>query len=594
MEVPATTSARGTVGIGFELAYLRHGEDVFEQHLHAFAGLCGHAHDGGLAAPLLGEHALFGELMQHLIGICARLVYLVDGDDDGHFRLTRVVYRLYCLRHDAVVGGDHEHRDVRDLRAACTHGSERLVTRGVEEGDGRAFERHGVSADVLGYAARLAARDIGFPDIVEQRSLAVVDMTHDGDHGRTRTKFGHILVVDDQLCAQRLLESGFGLELESDGTILCDLADDELRGREIYALVDGLDDAETEQVGDDLARAYARLFAENFDGHGIRSDDRVVDIGRLPAALSAAAVALVDAHALVVLFVGRGAVLVVDDEALLDELYPARSAAVTVALRTGTALDGPSALTALAAFRGRRGRHLPRHAAADAGISALGTGRALRTRAPRRCVTALENAGGNALLGSGRGNIHSPDPAVGENLLAYGGIVCLFDDGPRFRGFLFRCGRRRRSGLRLFLFLSRFGLRLRLCDLFGSCGLFRLLLGLRRCGDRHFFFFGLGLRDLFGSGSGLRLGQCLRELRRFCRELGCLGFSLLGGFELGFADGESLPAAARQSREGVKSRPHRRQRGLELGKLPAFVCGELLDGVLCIVLFNFAHFHLNR
>ena len=42
-----------------------------------------------------------------------------------------------------------------------------------------------VGADVLGDAAGLALADVGLTDGVQQSGLAVVDVTHDGDHRRT-------------------------------------------------------------------------------------------------------------------------------------------------------------------------------------------------------------------------------------------------------------------------------------------------------------------------------------------------------------------------------------------------------------------------
>ena len=53
---------------------------------------------------------------------------------------------------------------------------------------------HVVRADVLRDAARLARRHLGAADVIEQRSLAVVDVAHDGDHGRTRQlRLGRVL-----------------------------------------------------------------------------------------------------------------------------------------------------------------------------------------------------------------------------------------------------------------------------------------------------------------------------------------------------------------------------------------------------------------
>ena len=90
------------------------------------------------------------------------------------------------LRHDAVVGRDHQDDDVGDARAAGAHHRERFVTGRVEEHDVAVVDLHRVGADVLGDAAGLALGDARRADGVEQRRLAVVDVTHDGDDRRAR------------------------------------------------------------------------------------------------------------------------------------------------------------------------------------------------------------------------------------------------------------------------------------------------------------------------------------------------------------------------------------------------------------------------
>ena len=63
------------------------------------------------------------------------------------------------------------------------------MARGVDEGDLTLFlvdlGRHLVGADGLGDATRLPGDHVGLADRVEQLGLAVVDVTHDGDHRRT-------------------------------------------------------------------------------------------------------------------------------------------------------------------------------------------------------------------------------------------------------------------------------------------------------------------------------------------------------------------------------------------------------------------------
>ena len=63
-------------------------------------------------------------------------------------------------------------------RAAGAHGGERLVTRGVDEGDRAVVLDDLVRTDVLGDATGLARDDVRLADAVEQRGLAVVDVAH--------------------------------------------------------------------------------------------------------------------------------------------------------------------------------------------------------------------------------------------------------------------------------------------------------------------------------------------------------------------------------------------------------------------------------
>ena len=119
-------------------------------------------------------------------------VDLVDGDDDRHPGGAGVRDRLTRLRHDAVVCCDDEHGDVGHLRAAGAHGRERLVPRRVEERDLAAVGHCLVGADVLGDAPGLGVDHRGLANRVEERRLAVIDVTHDRDHRRAR---GEIVFV---------------------------------------------------------------------------------------------------------------------------------------------------------------------------------------------------------------------------------------------------------------------------------------------------------------------------------------------------------------------------------------------------------------
>ncbi len=172
------------VGVGLEVGdvgdELQHVEEVVEPDVLLGAGFDEHR----VAAPLLGHDAELGELLLDLVDVGVGLVDLVDDDDDRHFGRLGVVDGLDRLRHDAVVGRHHDGRDVGDLGAACAHRGEGFVARRVEERDGLAVVLYLVGADVLRDAAGLAGRHLGLADGVEEARLAVVDVTHHGDHRR--------------------------------------------------------------------------------------------------------------------------------------------------------------------------------------------------------------------------------------------------------------------------------------------------------------------------------------------------------------------------------------------------------------------------
>src|SRR6476659_6502590 len=163
--------------------------DGLEQRFDVGALLGGDVDKHGVAAEFLWHQTVFGELAADLLRVGTFLVNLVDCDHDRHIGGLRVVDGLHRLRHHTVIGCDNQDRDVGGLRATGTHGGERLVARGVDEGDRpyRAVEvdLDLIGADVLGDATRLFLADVGLADGVQQSGLAVVDVAHDRHHRRT-------------------------------------------------------------------------------------------------------------------------------------------------------------------------------------------------------------------------------------------------------------------------------------------------------------------------------------------------------------------------------------------------------------------------
>ena len=180
------------------------------------------------------------------------------------------------LRHDAVVGRDHEHDDVRHLGAAGAHGGERLVAGRIDEGDLVAQRRRDlIGADVLGDAARLAGHHVGLADGVEQRRLAVIDVAHDGDDRRARLQRALFVLFADEARLDVRLGHALGRVAE--------LLHDELGGIDVDHIVDFVHRAFFHQVLDDVDGALGHAVGELLDRDDLRdhhlADDLLTRLG---------------------------------------------------------------------------------------------------------------------------------------------------------------------------------------------------------------------------------------------------------------------------------------------------------------------------
>ena len=174
---------------------VRDEQQRIEQLLDADPGGRGDVEHDRLATPLLRHELLLGELLTHAGRVGVLAVGLRHRDDDRDIGRACVRDRFHRLRHHTVVGGDHEDRDVGDLRAARTHRGERFVARRVDEGDAPITTIDLVRTDRLRDATGFARDDVRVTDGVEQRGLAVVDVTHDRDDGRARFEQRVVVIV---------------------------------------------------------------------------------------------------------------------------------------------------------------------------------------------------------------------------------------------------------------------------------------------------------------------------------------------------------------------------------------------------------------
>ena len=133
----------------------------------------------------------------HFVRIGSGFVDFVNRHDHRHFGRLGVVNRFDGLRHHRVIGGNHKHHDIRDIRPTRPHGGKGRVTRRIKEGQKRAaFGAHLIGPDMLRDPACFARDDICLANAVKQRGLAVVNMAHDGDDGWPWLQLGWAVLFD--------------------------------------------------------------------------------------------------------------------------------------------------------------------------------------------------------------------------------------------------------------------------------------------------------------------------------------------------------------------------------------------------------------
>src|SRR5262249_6385129 len=182
-------AARQTVGVGLEVEDFGLQQNHLEQAVQTFARARGYPNSDRVAAVIFRYESIFGQLLLDPLKVGLGPVDLVDREDNRTLGCARMVERFDRLRHNAFVRRDHQDYDVSDLRATRAHRSERLMTGSVDKGDRPAIYFNGVRTDMLCDTAEFLRRDVGMANRVEQRGLAVVNVSHHGDHRRARHEF---------------------------------------------------------------------------------------------------------------------------------------------------------------------------------------------------------------------------------------------------------------------------------------------------------------------------------------------------------------------------------------------------------------------
>ena len=97
-----------------------------------------------------------------------------------------MVDSLNGLRHNSIIGSDNDNSDISYFSTTGTHSSKCLMTRSIKESNmSSVFKFDIVSTDMLCYTSSLSCNNIGVADMVEQRGLTMVNMSHNSYDRRT-------------------------------------------------------------------------------------------------------------------------------------------------------------------------------------------------------------------------------------------------------------------------------------------------------------------------------------------------------------------------------------------------------------------------
>ena len=253
------------VRISFQLEQIADQQNHFKELRHILFRLRRDFHHHRVAAPLFRHQFAVGELPLHAFRFGARLIDLVDRNDDFCVRSLRVRNCFFRLRHHAIVRTHHEHNNVSNFGAARTHTCKCFVARRIDKHDAASIDACFVRANVLRDSTCFAGGHFGFADRVEKAGLAVIHVPHHGDYRSARlliagANFLYLFFLNDLLFEADYLHDS----VERFGQTR--------RGRRIQRLIDAGENAAVEQRLQQFFGANVELFCQlaNRDSFGDR------------------------------------------------------------------------------------------------------------------------------------------------------------------------------------------------------------------------------------------------------------------------------------------------------------------------------------
>ena len=145
-------------------------------------GMSGHRNKQGCSTPVFRNQFVFRQFLFDTLHVGARLINLVNGNDNFNTGRLCMTDGLYRLRHNAIIGSNYQNRNIRRLGATQTHSSERFMSRSIEESNFFTLYIYHISANMLSDTAGLSCSDMGITDSIQNGRFTVVNMAHNTDY----------------------------------------------------------------------------------------------------------------------------------------------------------------------------------------------------------------------------------------------------------------------------------------------------------------------------------------------------------------------------------------------------------------------------
>jgi len=103
---------------------------------------------------------------------------------------------FHCLRHDTIVGCYNNNSDICYFCSTSTHSRKGFMTRCIQESNTTAVRQlHIISTNMLSDTTRFTGNHIRITDIIQQRSLTMVNVSHHRNNRWTRNPIFFVIFI---------------------------------------------------------------------------------------------------------------------------------------------------------------------------------------------------------------------------------------------------------------------------------------------------------------------------------------------------------------------------------------------------------------